>query len=1148
MAPPPNAPGWVVALLVALVAAGCGGSEGGSGSQPSQPVASYVHLQSDTGDFIGGGQSFTYTRQNAQIAILATGGRLSLSIAGGERWSGDFQVPAVMGTLQPGTYANLTRIFHDPAQGGLDWSGEGRSCSTLVGSFTVDRVAYAGGALAAIDMRFEQHCEGATPALRGQIHWTSGDTSAPPGPDYPPPAILWRPAPGSTPPSGNYVYLQSDAGDYIGAGQTYIYTQASATISASASGGRLSVAVNGGQKWTGDFQAMSSVGQPTPGYYGDLERYPFQNPLRGGLAWSGEGRDCSTLTGWFAVDDVTYTQGTLTGVDLRFEQHCEGGGPALHGQLHWEVGPEYPPPAGLWQPAPGSTPASGSFVFLQSDEGDYIGGGQTYLYTRAGAVLSVSASGGHLSVAVNGDQQWTGDFQTMSSIGSAVPGYYGDLQRYPFNSPTRGALRWAGEGRDCATLTGWFVVDGIAFSGSTLTAIDLRFEQHCEGGGPALRGQIHWAPPDTTAPEFPPPLGLWQPAPGSTPATGNYLYLESEPGDSIGAGQTYLYTQATAVLSVTASGGYLAVKVNGDQWWVGDFQAMAALSQLEPGYYAGLERYPFQDPLHGGLSWTGENRGCNTLTGWFTVDDVAYTGSTLVSIDLRFEQHCDGAAPAVHGRIHWAPGDTTAPPGPVDPPPAGLWQPVPGSTPPSGNYVYLQSDAGEYIGAGQTFLYTQATAVLSVTASVGGLWVGIDGDEYWTGVFQAMNTLTQLEPGYYGNLMSALGKNNPARGGLSWFGEGRGCSESGWFTVDSATYVAGVLTAIDLRFEQHCDGTAPALHGLIHWDSSDTTAPPGPVYPPPDGLWQPAPGSTPASGNYVYLKSDPGDFIGAGQTYLYTQATALLSVDALAGRVSVGVRGDEYWDATFQAMSTLVQLEPGYYGSLQGYPFHNPARGGLDWSGQYRGCNTLTGWFTVDSVTYVAGALAAIDLRFEQHCGGGTPALHGQIHWDSSDTTAPPGPVYPLPAGLWAPTPGSTPESGNYVYLESDAGDYIGGGQTYLYTPATADMSFFGTDAYLLVGVNGTEHWGGSFVAMHPVTQLSVAYYGNAVQHTGSQNPTRPAIDWSGEGRGCNTLTGWFTVDSVTYSGTTIAGIDLRFEQVCWGSVSALHGKIHWAP
>jgi len=35
------------------------------------------------------------------------------------------------------------------------------------------------------------------------------------------------------------------------------------------------------------------------------------------------------------VDDVTYVNGSLTSIKLRFEQHCEGGTAALHGQIYW---------------------------------------------------------------------------------------------------------------------------------------------------------------------------------------------------------------------------------------------------------------------------------------------------------------------------------------------------------------------------------------------------------------------------------------------------------------------------------------------------------------------------------------------------------------------------------------------------------------------------------------------------------------------------------------------------------------------------------------------------------------------------------------------------------------------------------------------
>jgi hypothetical protein len=314
-----------------------------------------------------------------------------------------------------------------------------------------------------------------------------------PRPVLPVPSTLWKPSVGAVPTDRNYVYLQSDAGDYIGSGQTSTYTQANAVLTAAVSGGRFTMGVAG---WNGTFQAMSSISQLQPGYYGNLTRYPFHDPLKGGLSWSGNGRGCNTLTGWFAVDSITYDGSALIQIDVRFEQHCEGGTPALHGAIHWRAddptvppGPVLPMPAGLWTPAPGATPTDGNYVHLQSDAGDYIGGGQTSTITQADAVISLTASGAHLSVSASG---WYGDFQGMNVVSTLQPGYYGDLSRYPFHNPTKGGLNWSGNGRACNTLTGWFAIDSVTYAGTTLTQIDLRFEQHCGGGTPALRGAIHW--------------------------------------------------------------------------------------------------------------------------------------------------------------------------------------------------------------------------------------------------------------------------------------------------------------------------------------------------------------------------------------------------------------------------------------------------------------------------------------------------------------------------------------------------------------------------------------------------------------------------------------------------------------------------------
>lgn len=285
-----------------------------------------------------------------------------------------------------------------------------------------------------------------------------------------------------------------------------------------------------------------------------------------------------------------------------------------------------------------------------------MGAGLSYSYAQANAILTITATGGRLVIGVQGDEDWSGTFQTPDDQTQLRPATHSALERYPFHDPTQGGLNWSGEGRGCNTLVGSFTIDSLTYSGTTLTTIDLRFEQHCEGGTAALRGTIHWRADDATRPPgpvLPIPASLWQPGAGTTPATGNYVYLVSDFGDFIGAGETHTYTPGNAAISVTGNGAHVEIRINGTDWF-GDFQGMIGLDRLEAGYYSGLHRYPFLNPAKGGLQWSGNGRGCNRLTGWFAVDQITHTNGILTSLDLRFEQHCEASAPALHGRIHWA--------------------------------------------------------------------------------------------------------------------------------------------------------------------------------------------------------------------------------------------------------------------------------------------------------------------------------------------------------------------------------------------------------------------------------------------------------------------------------------------------------------
>ncbi len=135
------------------------------------------------------------------------------------------------------------------------------------------------------------------------------------------------------------------------------------------------------------------------------------------------------------------------------------------------------------------------------------------------------------------------------------------------------------------------------------------------------------------------------------------LTLDSDPGDYIGQGQSYLYNDDTAFF--TYSRNYdngISVRIRnlpGDPWLSWNFD-MAAPGDVEiqPGVYPGAERWPFQAVENPGLSFSGQGRGCNTLSGSFEVYEVTYeSDGSVSSLAASFVQHCEGAPPALRGEI-----------------------------------------------------------------------------------------------------------------------------------------------------------------------------------------------------------------------------------------------------------------------------------------------------------------------------------------------------------------------------------------------------------------------------------------------------------------------------------------------------------------
>jgi hypothetical protein len=144
-----------------------------------------------------------------------------------------------------------------------------------------------------------------------------------------------------------------------------------------------------------------------------------------------------------------------------------------------------------------------------------------------------------------------------------------------------------------------------------------------------------------------------------TTALTTSLYFNSQSGDYIGAGQTNTWAASSGTFTATALTGNSGVAINytnsgnSSVYWMLHFAAPSGMV-LTPGYYANATRWPFEASMVPGLDVSGEGRGSNTLTGNFTVLEANYGPSgQVLNFDATFEQHSEGATPALFGEIRY---------------------------------------------------------------------------------------------------------------------------------------------------------------------------------------------------------------------------------------------------------------------------------------------------------------------------------------------------------------------------------------------------------------------------------------------------------------------------------------------------------------
>jgi hypothetical protein len=140
-------------------------------------------FDSDPGDFIGQGGSRRYDSGSATITAVGSPTVVKGEIQGvdASRWSVTFAAPDGTSLAVGKTYDDALRYPFNDAHPGMDISGQGRGCNDIEGTFKVTALSTTPeGSLEFVGVRFEQHCEGSVPALRGAFDFRvpTGDTRA----------------------------------------------------------------------------------------------------------------------------------------------------------------------------------------------------------------------------------------------------------------------------------------------------------------------------------------------------------------------------------------------------------------------------------------------------------------------------------------------------------------------------------------------------------------------------------------------------------------------------------------------------------------------------------------------------------------------------------------------------------------------------------------------------------------------------------------------------------------------------------------------------------------------------------------------------------------------------------------------------------
>jgi hypothetical protein len=309
-----------------------------------------------------------------------------------------------------------------------------------------------------------------------------------------------------------------------------------------------------------------------------------------------------------------------------------------------------------WQPPADVRSRPGSVLHVAGSAGDYLSQGQTVTFDSGNAAFTQTPSLGDpeydvwnwTTITARGDVSYDVSLWTEQGADRLRPGVWTDVTRFPFAPKS---LAVYGENRGCNWIYGWFAIDRADYDAAgNLTDLEVRAEQRCEfPDAPPLHAWVRW---DADAASQPPPAGdpadlAWHPPAGVVPATGPYLYFESEADNGLAHGETRLVTPQNATRSSFTSSEPRSFQMMFETAeYLGRYELAAVTpdgtEQFVPALYEGVSAPNQRNPLEAAVELTAFYTGCASNEATLAVDRAEYDAEGLRLVEVRFLQPCGG--------------------------------------------------------------------------------------------------------------------------------------------------------------------------------------------------------------------------------------------------------------------------------------------------------------------------------------------------------------------------------------------------------------------------------------------------------------------------------------------------------------------------